>query len=321
MPTNDLHAGLMKQEKTNNQNEHQQLVYYRVADLDVQLTLPQSVDIAQALPSFSSFLVSEPQDSLMHTVRVCYDSLGDELSESKLLSEESLVWGDHFQFRESADYYYTILHASNRQQAWKMRSSKDFFHNEVYAVENEIHSTTVLSWLLMVTFAQSALRHHTLLIHASVVEKDGHGVAFLGKSGTGKSTHSRLWLTYLSGYQLLNDDNPAIRLGDDNHVWVYGTPWSGKTPCYKNKGVLLHAVIRLSQAKENKMEWKRGKEALIALLPSGSALRWNSGLFGAMTSILQGMLTKVPVGSLQCLPNAEAALLCHAEIVQERTKF
>ncbi|MFD2966847.1 hypothetical protein [Sphingobacterium bambusae] len=311
----------MKQETTNNQNEDKQLLYYRVADLDVQVTLPQSVDIAQALPSFTPFFLPEPQDSLMHTVTVCFDSLRDELSASKLLSEESLVWGDHFQFRESEDYYYTILRTSNRQQAWKMRSSKDFFHNEVYAVENEIQSTTVLSWLLMVTFAQSALRHHTLLIHASVVEKDGKGVAFLGKSGTGKSTHSRLWLTYLSGYQLLNDDNPAIRLGDDNQVWVYGTPWSGKTPCYRNMGVALQAVIRLSQAKENKLEWKRGKEALITLLPSGSALRWNSGLFGAMTSILQGMLTKVPVGSLQCLPNAEAALLCHAEIVQERTKF
>ena len=55
----------------------------------------------------------------------------------------------------------------------------------------------------------------------------------LGKSGTGKSTHSRLWLKYIPDTKLLNDDNPAVRIMDNNTIMIYGTPWSGKTPCYK----------------------------------------------------------------------------------------
>ncbi|GHE39840.1 hypothetical protein [Sphingobacterium griseoflavum] len=308
----------MKDVKTINQNESQQRMHYVIADLLMEIYLPRTVNSAEALPSFAPFLVEHTDGDPILSVTVGFEKLQDDMEQTKLLSEESLVWGDHFQFRESENYYYTILRTSTKQEEWKMRSSKDFFHNEVYAVENEIQSTTVLSWLLMVTFAQSALRYQTLLVHASVVEKQGGGVAFLGKSGTGKSTHSRLWLTYLSGYQLLNDDNPAIRIAADNKVWIYGTPWSGKTPCYRNVGVALRAVIRLSQAKENKLEWKRGKEALITLLPSGSGLRWNSGLFGAMTSIFQRVQEYVPVGHLNCLPNAEAALLCETEIEQKQ---
>lgn len=312
----------MKQvKKTNSQHGNQQQMRYMVADLAMDVRCPQSVNLDEALPSFIPFVAKENSDIATVDVEVRFDKLTDNLSDAKLLSEESLVWGDFFQFREGEDYYYTVLRTSNANEEWKMRSSKDFFHNEVYAVENEIQSTTVLSWLLMVTFAQSALRHNTLLIHASVVERQGGGVAFLGKSGTGKSTHSRLWLTYLSGFQLLNDDNPAVRVGADKKVWIYGTPWSGKTACYRNLGVELQAVIRLSQAKENKLEWKRGKEALITLLPSGSALRWNSGLFGAMTSIFQSVQEYVPVGSLNCLPDADAALLCYAEVQRERTNY
>ena len=85
-----------------------------------------------------------------------------------------------------------------------------------------------------------------------MVIQAGNGYAFLGKSGTGKSTHSQLWLRYLEGYELLNDDHPIIRLVNDE-VIIYGSPWSGKTPCYKNKQARLKAVVRLEQASENKI--------------------------------------------------------------------
>ncbi|RZF61691.1 hypothetical protein [Sphingobacterium corticibacterium] len=65
--------------------------------------------------------------------------------------------------------------------------------------------------MLMVTYGQAVLSFSTILLHASVIEQDGQGYAFLGKSGTGKSTHSRLWLLHIPNAALLNDDNPAIR--------------------------------------------------------------------------------------------------------------
>ena len=63
----------------------------------------------------------------------------------------------------------------------------------------------------------------------------------MGKSGTGKSTHSRLWLENVPGATLLNDDNPIVRLTLVGAI-VYGSPWSGKTPCYKNESAPLAGV-------------------------------------------------------------------------------
>ena len=85
---------------------------------------------------------------------------------------------------------------------------------------------------MMITFALATACADTLLFHASVVSCHGKAYMFLGPSGTGKSTHSQLWIKHIEGSRLINDDNPVVRLQDDGRVMVYGSPWSGKTPCY-----------------------------------------------------------------------------------------
>ena len=84
----------------------------------------------------------------------------------------------------------------------------------------------------------------TLEMHASVIAHEGRGYLFLAKSGTGKSTQSRMWLRCIEGAKLLNDDNPAIRIADGRPL-VFGTPWSGKTPCWRNLSVPVKALVRL----------------------------------------------------------------------------
>lgn len=76
---------------------------------------------------------------------------------------------------------------------------------------------------LMVLFALATAPHKTVLFHAAVVSHQDKAYMFLGKSGTGKSTHARLWLTYIEGTALVNDDNPVVRI-NDNVATVYGSP-------------------------------------------------------------------------------------------------
>ena len=106
---------------------------------------------------------------------------------------------------------------------------------------------------LMVLFAFATARLGTLEMHASVVSNGGKAYMFLGRSGTGKSTHSRLWLENVPGTELVNDDNPVMRVQDDGRVLVYGSPWSGKTPCYRNMSLPAGAVVRISRAPENRI--------------------------------------------------------------------
>ena len=114
---------------------------------------------------------------------------------------------------------------------------------------------------LMILYALSTAELGVALFHSSTVSFGDKAYMFLGVSGTGKSTHSSLWLKYIEGTELLNDDNPVVRVFDDGHATVYGSPWSGKTPCYRNLSYPLGGIVLLSQAPYNKIQRLKGIHA------------------------------------------------------------
>ena len=139
----------------------------------------------------------------------------------------------------------------------------------------------------------------------------GEAVLFLGESGTGKSTHTRLWREHIAGARLLNDDSPIVSVRNDE-IRVYGSPWSGKTPCYHNVRLPVAAVVRLSQAPENRIRRLRPIEALGALLPSvPPAFARDERLQDALCDIVSQTIARIPVYHLSCLPDAAAARLAH----------
>ena len=172
---------------------------------------------------------------------------------------------------------------------------------------------------MMVLYAIASAPYNTALFHAAVVNYDGKGYMFLGKSGTGKSTHARLWLKYNAGSELLNDDNPVVRIEHDesgNSVTrVYGSPWSGKTPCYKNEVYPLGGFVMLAQAPYNKIERLRGVRAYAALVPCISGKRWERIIADGLHKTENALAMNVPVWYLECLPDEEAARVCKENVV------
>jgi len=163
------------------------------------------------------------------------------------------------------------------------------------------------SWI---AFNIAFAHHQTIALHASTVCYEGKSALFLGESGTGKSTHTQLWLDHIPNTELLNDDSPFVRIMDNHSVWVFGSPWSGKTPCYKNRHTPIAAIVRLSQSPYNKITRLKGIAAFGALLPScPPAFAYDETLLGNITNILNVVLEQIPVYSLECLPNPEAAHL------------
>ena len=255
------------------------------------------------------------------TIELADAELDFLVDESTLLSDVSVVWGERFRFYEEENFYITTIKVAHNERFWAMKSTKDFSHSTIFMLEGEEAIEHVLGWLSMVAFGQACLLHQAVLIHASAVIWQGKGYAFLGKSGTGKSTHSKLWLAHIQGAELVNDDNPALRIGNDGEVTLYGTPWSGKTHCYKNLKVPLHALVRLKQATINRMVPKKGVEALLAVLPSCTAIRWNRKLFADMTTTVQAIVQKVNVAELENLPNKEAVVLCKTQLLYRKNKI
>ena len=180
---------------------------------------------------------------------------------------------------------------------------------------------------LMVMFALATADKGTVLFHASVVGYKGRGYMFLGSSGTGKSTHASLWLRAYpqtvheggmsanGGAELVNDDNPVVRLADDGSAVVYGSPWSGKTPCYRNVSFPLGGIVVLGQAPPNKIRRLSGICAYAALVESISGKRWDKRIADGLHRTENWLASNVAMWHLECLPDEAAARLSNETIV------
>ena len=204
----------------------------------------------------------------------------------------------------------------------------DFTHGQLYIFGDcqDVRFCIDNGLMLMYAFRTAPLM--TLEMHAAVVVKkvpefqgsngskgeNALGYLFLGHSGTGKSTHARQWLAAFEDAWLLNDDNPILRVMDNGQVRVYGSPWSGKTPCYKNAGVKVGGIVKLSQAPHNKIQTISLPQAYAYMLSSASGLKMEQTMADNMFETIKHIITHIPCYHLACLPNEEAAKVCWAEI-------
>ncbi len=150
-----------------------------------------------------------------------------------------------------------------------------------------------------------------ILFHCSCLEMDGKAILFTAPSGTGKSTHSRLWRErFGSRVVMVNDDKPLIKISD--RIVAYGTPYGGKDALQTNTSALVSAIVILHQAKENLIRRLEPNEAF----PQLFAQTYRCSSVEAMTKTLPlvGKLSHLPVYSLGCTISQEAVELVYNEI-------
>ena len=207
----------------------------------------------------------------------------------------------------------------SREPAATLCINPSFTEGEIYPSAKLQPQSLVfeLSTALMMMFTYNQSSKDSLLVHASAVEYKGQANIFLGRSGTGKSTHSHLWLEHIAGAGLINDDNPVISFSDDGKPYVYGSPWSGKTPCYRNISVPVRAIVRLEQAPENSVTRNSGFEAYASFIGSVSSIRWNRGIMDGISSSAEKLVQQAKVFVLKCRPDRDAALTCLKAIEEE----
>lgn len=149
-------------------------------------------------------------------------------------------------------------------------------------------------------FYSELVRHGGFFLHASAVALDGKAYLFSADSGTGKSTHTRLWTEYFGPEHcfIINDDKPALIRGE-NGFYACGTPFSGKHDISRNVIVPVQALCFLEQAKENSIIKIGSKEATQRIFTQ--IMRTSDrAVMEELLSMLDVFLSGVPVYVLRC---------------------
>lgn len=144
-----------------------------------------------------------------------------------------------------------------------------------------------------------------MMLHASAVVVDGEAYLFSAPSGTGKSTHTGLWLRRFPGAYILNDDKPALYLSD-GCVYAAGTPFSGKFDISVNHAVPLRAIAFLARSDDNRIETIPDKRALYELLNQTSRPA-DVGLYAKLLQNVAAILERTPICKLYCNMDLQAA--------------
>lgn len=159
-------------------------------------------------------------------------------------------------------------------------------------------------------FYDALLNFDGFMLHASAVIMDGKAYLFSAPSGTGKSTHTSLWLKHFGDRaQILNDDKPAIRI-TDNGIRVYGTPWSGKTDLNINTDAELAGICFLERDTSNHIEEIPKSEAIVRVLNQTMRPTQEKEM-GLLLDALDVVISKTPIYKMGCTISEEAAVMAY----------
>lgn len=288
---------------------------YKVADLFFSLTLPQNLATPEILDRYKPFQVTTPVERPAFKLQVIQiSSFKEKLASHQMRrynDESPYIWLDvngealsAVGFQDYRGGIGSIVEPSTEKDTFMLYLPED---PDTRDVMFQINNALMLGYMI----GSNQMEH--LMIHASVIVLDKKAYIFLGRSGTGKSTHARMWLNYIKGSRLLNDDNPIVYI-KDGRAYVSGSPWSGKTPCYINEEYPLCGIVRLSQAPHNIIKELKGIQAYAAFFPSCSCTKWDKAAEIKGSKTVEKVVMQVPVYHLECKPDEEAALTCFNKV-------
>ena len=156
-----------------------------------------------------------------------------------------------------------------------------------------------------------------IIFHSSAIMVDGKAYSFTAPSGTGKSTHTRLWRELLGDRAVMvNDDKPIIRY-IDGKFYVYGTPWNGKHHLDTNCRAEIKAICKIEQAKENSISKASTAEMLLTIF-NQTIRPEDPAQMDRLLNLTDKLLTQVELYKLGCNISKEAAELSYTTMSKEK---
>lgn len=298
-------------------------IYYIIAGHQLAIETPSPGDTAQLLPNFSPFRVAPstgntffPEQSsplLLFKGNEKLEKPGGEPN------EEIYIEGVMFSIYHREGSTWVAIERNGVEYTMLVSANKRNYKSNLLLTNPGEQFFTIA--FLRIAFLLASAPYRTLKLHGSAIEKEGKALIFLGKSGTGKSTHSKQWLEYVPGCSLVNDDEPIVRIMDNDEVLVFGTPWSGSTPCYRNVSAKTVALVHLEQHGENILTKLSGAEVYAPLFQSAALLQSDESHRQQVASTVLDIAERLPVYRLRNKPDREAVSLSESLLTVKNSRL
>ena len=153
-------------------------------------------------------------------------------------------------------------------------------------------------------------RERGVEVHAAGMrDAEGNGYLFLGHSGAGKSTTTRLWNQQHS-VTVLSDDRIILRKHDgldgQAEVWMYGTPWHGEAAFAAPEKARIERLFILEHAPENRITPLGGSRAVGEIMARSFLPFYDAAALENTMSFLQEIVTTIPCYRLEFRPDGTA---------------
>lgn len=245
----------------------------------------------------------------------------DDLTDETLESNAGVLSNEHSGF-----FRREVLRAADGGTLWRFvrkvsgevylsyKVSPDYKEVSLLNDKTESAGTVAFEYLNQMMPAIQ-LAQGVLTFHSALLEFDGAGFAICADSGTGKTTHARLWRDCKNAL-ILNGDRGVFRKGESGWT-AFGTPWSGTSGEQINRRAPLKALVLLERGSENNARKLSGPEAFRALFPHLLYPNWDRLMTMQAMELLDDLLCNIPAYRLTCRPDAEAVEVLYRAIYGE----
>lgn len=220
------------------------------------------------------------------------------------------IQGVHDTLREYCKDYITAKEVS--EENFEITVTSEDIRRERGTGKYEQNSDNYIEIILtLLKIADELPDRNKFLMHGAVVAWKQEGYIFTAPSGTGKTTHARLWKKYLgSDVEIINGDKPVLEVTEEQII-AYGTPWAGKERLQKNSCVPVKGICFLRQGETNSIHKLNKREALLLLLPQ-VYITPDSKKAGKILELFGKILERIPVYEFRC-NISEQAVQCSFE--------
>ena len=287
---------------------------YKVAGHTFVISLPEGYDRDKYLSPYEPFACDGSDEQPLITLRI---ALTDNLKEKaegnvkEIFNDEAPYFWLYEDKANPSEWFFGFSYSKEHPDCI-LKTSPDYSEGVVYVparhADRLIEFSLSNAMMLLYTFRTSA--HETLLVHASVIEYEGRGYMFLGRSGTGKSTHTALWLKYFGDRaRIINGDKPIFRF-DGEKMIACGTPWCGKEGFNINADSPVRAVCFLERGETNEICSISPADALMRVFSQILMPKKEQGI-DLLFPLLEKMLKTTPCYLLKCNISEEAVRVAY----------